>query len=1279
MAYKFETGTVTVEHDSLEVKGVGTAWIYEYPGLALNIDGLTFPVSRITSANTLTLVRPYPGESASEIGYTLMPLQTDVLRTAKNVEYLLQNGGAQVGKSAYDLAVENGFTGTEDDWLDSLKGNDGRDGVDGMTGEIEMGALVDVQQLAGIPVGGASKFLVIPVAEGAPNVTLTQSSTVMIPKDTTSMGAALYLHATASNFVITLGLMNVPPPQPENPGGPIDLSGETTFYAPFNAITPLGIDVNGSPASFVLRRNFADSALRIRRKWDREIITSKNSTWTTGATGSPYPIVSEQFAGSMTISKAGEGTASYRNGHVVLNKNSYLKTPPLAMEFKSSSDAATTQTPPSIRLIFKGVPPTDVGNGVLMGALEAWGGGGLSHKIHWGKSAIEFYCYRDGGGSSLVYSDELFDLTASNRLIETEWVDDPNGVGGTVTFYVDGQQYGASKPTESKPRITAAADYQINASVDNTSNSVADLEVEYVGLRVGAHDVATEYTTIADGPISAEDLQNLVVDATGVTTQQPEHVLTYVANGTDEFDLKVIVGEMVLPAGRAYKAVLEDWSTGTGVVAGELVMTKPSAQNCRFEDTTLFGAQGSWTEVVPTGPAPVLDGIRYGCEGIRQGNYVQFQFVYSSDTVASPFGDPSGLNTYMRPHKWMIYDNAGTLLGRVEKPNGEPLNATSTKPVWEGLYDGRSVPMISESNRWYPHGTVRSGIIWRSHEPSAYPQSFLYANVPTYDVRVPFASHTGYSFNGFDLRIAAGGAGGDGQMNGFANWKIMPHKPFEQTYASMKDYAASTRDPYKALYTEISATPNAGLHLQYTPFNIMGRSPIVGPGGTRGDRQIMPEVVALYARDVTSKRAHDDTSMHSIALDYLTGYVSDPFNAVTNGKITPIFRNNARRNVTMRNHYYGYGETSVPDDSVWYAQVGRLSEWTTSRNPLRCNVPGSGATADKPYFGGFEIDALHAHQYPHWGSLMFQTPEFAMLGVNFSDQVRLYGNTILSSIWDPNAFAAREAAWPFMHAALLWKTASTNSSRLYSREEVFDWIVFDFETFYDQWYDNDGACFLRPPTNILNGDGDVDNKLATLAGAAKFGPCSWTADGLVTSEFQVGYWLSALHAAHKVGFLDALSAASPKAAEIVNWLKAMHYKRIIGRVNDAFDSEMAGSDYNFRYWSEAQVKAVGGDVSKLPGTFTAVANANGRTPSWDTYTIDGKTYLRDGQAMDGTLAGAALLLDMGMTGSALEAAATKSEACFQEKLASETAKGYAEAGTTWFLYHQATNNRPYKP
>ncbi|MGN0605775.1 MAG: hypothetical protein ACI4JM_04555, partial [Oscillospiraceae bacterium] len=40
------------------------------------------------------------------------------------------------GKSAFEIAVENGFVGSKTEWLESLKGADGRDGIDGKDGDV---------------------------------------------------------------------------------------------------------------------------------------------------------------------------------------------------------------------------------------------------------------------------------------------------------------------------------------------------------------------------------------------------------------------------------------------------------------------------------------------------------------------------------------------------------------------------------------------------------------------------------------------------------------------------------------------------------------------------------------------------------------------------------------------------------------------------------------------------------------------------------------------------------------------------------------------------------------------------------------------------------------------------------------------------------------------------------------------------------------------------------------------------------------------------------------
>ena len=73
--------------------------------------------------------------------------------------YLKNNPSAQNGKSAYEIACENGFEGTEKEWLESLKGEkgeqgeaglNGKDGADGKDGQDYILTEADKAEIAGI-------------------------------------------------------------------------------------------------------------------------------------------------------------------------------------------------------------------------------------------------------------------------------------------------------------------------------------------------------------------------------------------------------------------------------------------------------------------------------------------------------------------------------------------------------------------------------------------------------------------------------------------------------------------------------------------------------------------------------------------------------------------------------------------------------------------------------------------------------------------------------------------------------------------------------------------------------------------------------------------------------------------------------------------------------------------------------------------------------------------------------------------------------------------------
>lgn len=68
-----------------------------------------------------------------------MPLQLNTISYTKtgNKEEIYSNGNSSDitnGKSAYEIAVANGFEGSETEWLESLKGERGTDGINGKNG-----------------------------------------------------------------------------------------------------------------------------------------------------------------------------------------------------------------------------------------------------------------------------------------------------------------------------------------------------------------------------------------------------------------------------------------------------------------------------------------------------------------------------------------------------------------------------------------------------------------------------------------------------------------------------------------------------------------------------------------------------------------------------------------------------------------------------------------------------------------------------------------------------------------------------------------------------------------------------------------------------------------------------------------------------------------------------------------------------------------------------------------------------------------------------------------
>ena len=78
----------------------------------------------IKLADTLAPMADFPAVEATDVAFNDNKSLQEKLDNGE-----LGGGSGTAGKSAYEIAVDNGFVGTETEWLESLKGVDGTDGT----------------------------------------------------------------------------------------------------------------------------------------------------------------------------------------------------------------------------------------------------------------------------------------------------------------------------------------------------------------------------------------------------------------------------------------------------------------------------------------------------------------------------------------------------------------------------------------------------------------------------------------------------------------------------------------------------------------------------------------------------------------------------------------------------------------------------------------------------------------------------------------------------------------------------------------------------------------------------------------------------------------------------------------------------------------------------------------------------------------------------------------------------------------------------------------------
>ena len=131
----YRTGTVNVTQNSKALTGADTYWLTAglNPGDLFTIDGAQFyEVDSVTDNTHLTLKTAYSGSTKTGVSYSIVRNFTASLpaKIAANTAELLGDFARYIdtdmqsihGKSAYEVAVKNGYAGTESEWLSSLIG-----------------------------------------------------------------------------------------------------------------------------------------------------------------------------------------------------------------------------------------------------------------------------------------------------------------------------------------------------------------------------------------------------------------------------------------------------------------------------------------------------------------------------------------------------------------------------------------------------------------------------------------------------------------------------------------------------------------------------------------------------------------------------------------------------------------------------------------------------------------------------------------------------------------------------------------------------------------------------------------------------------------------------------------------------------------------------------------------------------------------------------------------------------------------------------------------------
>lgn len=470
--------------------------------------------------------------------------------------------------------------------------------------------------------------------------------------------------------------------------------------------------------------------------------------------------------------------------------------------------------------------------------------------------------------------------------------------------------------------------------------------------------------------------------------------------------------------------------------------------------------------------------------------------------------NPAVHTTYPVPHKLVIKNAAGTVLGTIEMHDGKPVNHMKS------FYGMRTASQAVIPN-------VHAGMVhqWENIRPRISSRANKIYNGIHNEFRRPSAAKHPWTVNGVEP-LYNGGYGQNSQ-DGIQHLYGMPQWPQPRQY-----YYPAVVDPYLTTdFTRSGAKSEFANNMSgwdFEPGSFTGHNWYTGPGGPRFDRAPIPSAIALMLTDPTGSRLQDNTPWRAVGHAYIRAYGNhgnhwcDNVNRWTLGGPTGA---DSIDMVRIYGTYYSNGSENWP---------GKLT--IDTRGGMRDDVqPHHLDKNGQLFWGGWSRDGLHNYGHAGHGAWAENNPLAIMLSKWDTMWTLVTNNGIDESGtngWHYRGdFLVRNMAWTWLSYVLGWTFASKHPLGI-PREKI--------ESMFMRHCEDVNRSIVTPYKN-----GSQDDYIRSLRSKGQ----PWEAGETKGGGLGV-YMAGVLALAKQTGFWDALKAKGGKVAETMLFTVEMYDKYV---------------------------------------------------------------------------------------------------------------------------------------